>query len=192
MRIVCLAVLLLAAPAGATTDYFASETLVGWSEDRAYYAVVIIPFGVNELAKLQLRDAKNKVVITLEAGARGVPARGVTRIDVTRFPALAKYKLARIAGEDRERFKTEFELVSYGTEDGNEHYQCFDGGYRVIRRATKALVKNVATGACTHAFGGYLDAGGKQALIKVSTREWTVDAAGGGMDSITRLVAVEL
>lgn len=186
LLIVCLA----ASPAAATTDFWSTETLVGWSEDGVYHAVIRSEYTY----EIELVVYKGKTVVkTFPFEDPRVPGAGLTRIDVATWAPLVPYKLMPVSAANRARFAAQLELIATSAEiPGDQHHACTGGGWS-LRRAGKVVRQVWLPGKCVTANGGYLSPDGKHALVKITAGAWTSDQeAGAGYDTLTSFVAIDL
>lgn len=189
MRAAILAILMFAAPAHAGVE----ETLVGWSPDGKHYAVVIddsAQSGEHRGASLQVRDATDKVIVTLPSDAD--PSRGADRVDVTKLPKLAKYRLARVDDAARARFKDEFFVWAFGGIDPANPQGCRDAGWKLQRRSSHQTVTLITGPGCFGARVGYLDASGRRALVRITHSSSSFHEPESGNDAVTKFVTVHV
>lgn len=186
---------LVATPAHATSNHAIEETLVGWSADGKYHAVIESPvFAVRADGTFVVRR-DNETVLGFGTSHKGVPSSergGVTRIDVARFAPLEKYELRPVDGKARERFREQLELTATGVSSPPDQFPhtCSGGGWVLKRRGQAKALVTTTGGAktCFYVRGGYLHADGKHALVKITESAWT----GAEYFTITKFVAVLL
>ena len=145
-----------------------SETLVGWSDDGLRYAVTGFRSETSEFF-LEVRGGDN-VLGHWKEGDKGMPdginhTMSPDRIDVTTWAGTKKFNLKLITPAALAKFTTD--IVATSTTKVIDRYHCGPGAWSLKRRGKVLFVKKVAKDHCAAVLGGYLDASGTHALVKV-------------------------
>jgi hypothetical protein len=154
--------------ASASIASGSSETLVGWSDDGQRYAVTGFRSDTSEFF-LEVR-AGDKVLGHWKEGDKGMPdgvnnTMGPDRIDVTTWDGTKKFGLKLITQTARKKFTAE--LVASSTTKVIDRYHCGPGGWSLKRNGKVLFTKSVPKDHCAAVLGGYLDASGTHALVKL-------------------------
>jgi hypothetical protein len=154
--------------ASASIASGSSETLVGWSDDGQRYAVTGFRSDTSEFF-LEVRDG-DKVVGHWKEGDKGMPdgvnnTMGPDRIDVTTWEGTKKFGLKLITPAARKKFTAE--VVATSTTKVIDRYHCGPGVWSLKRNGKVLFTRKVTKDHCATVLGGYLDASGTHALVKV-------------------------